>query len=528
MKPCLRVVYHFITILIVAVSAIFWVKPHLADDHALPPTITVEVRPQKVNLQGSRPVTVVVVARNTSAEPVRDLTLSWITPLDLDLSGSDLEGVDLPPFGETAWTLSLNPAEGSTLAGEIDFRVDYKWEMAENGSPTISRVQWVSLPVETAERPILEQVATLKVDSTTGTINEQRPGTIYLLLANVYPAPVNIESLLIDTAGGLTVTYDQNRFPLVLEPGDQVSIPVAVVPGNRVQPGAHLLLIKVPLSWQHNGELQRGTLAATQGVEVGVLGESDILTLLGVPTLLLLPGFLIIFTMRLGWLLGKSAEEKKEFPLSPLKIDFWFFAIITSLVAAAVYPLATTILGNPRDFLQGYGLIDIYYIFTGSVLFGVLVITAARAIVYVRQVNQAQQDAAQAAKIPKSDDLPPAALNRLALQGLDLNLSRVRIKLENEEVQLPVFLLGRQGVNGAEIWVGPGIDIPEADLSDDLYGKIDAIRQTGTDIQGFLALVKEHGIRLRWDSSWPLPGPTRLPREDILEFLAPEVIIRLS
>ena len=80
----------------------------------------------------------------------------------------------------------------------------------------------------------------------------------------------------------------------------------------------------------------------------------DLLKFLGIPSLLFLPGVLMLITWRFLALRGKSDEEAKQYKPQWNTSDFWVIAVALSLITALTYPwLTVLVLTNSRNFLVG-------------------------------------------------------------------------------------------------------------------------------------------------------------------------------
>ena len=146
---------------------------------------------------------------------------------------------------------------------------------------------------------------------------------------------------------------------------------------------------------------ERAVLSASHEVEIGVLGESEFLNLLGVPSLLLLPGFLLLITWRmLQSMLAASGAE--GFRLKPKEADFWAVAIALSLCFSFAYPWLTETLlpEGRRDYLVAYGLQDLVYVYTAAIVLGLLCFIGGRLVVHV-------VECIAAARLERSGHEPP-------------------------------------------------------------------------------------------------------------------------
>src|SRR5262249_14594179 len=104
--------------------------------------------------------------------------------------------------------------------------------------------------------------------------------------------------------------------------------------------GKFMLVFEVQAAWRERGLNRSASPLAKHEFDVGVLGESDLQTLLtaaGVPTFLLAPGFLIVIAFVLLW----NLTSTNRIALDLKKPEFWSIAILLSMVAAAVYPFLT-------------------------------------------------------------------------------------------------------------------------------------------------------------------------------------------
>jgi hypothetical protein len=106
----------------------------------------------------------------------------------------------------------------------------------------------------------------------------------------------------------------------------------------------------------------------TREVAVGVLGESEMLKLLGVPSLLFFPGFLALTSFGLLWRFrvfrGPYADPNP--PLSEKDPGFWVISIILSAILVGIFVAVRS------DFLQFYGLPDLLEIWIVSIALGAI------------------------------------------------------------------------------------------------------------------------------------------------------------
>ena len=139
----------------------------------------------------------------------------------------------------------------------------------------------------------------------------------------------------------------------------------------------------MPIEWGLNEHLRKANVIAQQQFEVGILGESDLLTALGLPSFLILPGFLMIVTFQM---LRKRGSGELLVLKNATNPHLWIGAITLSGVMAFVYPYATTLRwlgGVSRNYLIGYGLGDIVRVWLGSIFIGMLAWLLVEAFIFM-------------------------------------------------------------------------------------------------------------------------------------------------
>ena len=202
---------------------------------------------------------------------------------------------------------------------------------------------------------------------------------------------------------------------------------------DKIVPGNYEIVVAVRLKTEDG---LTGTAMASKDVEVSVLSNS-LLSLIGVPTFLVLPGVLIIISWRLLSAWGKTDEQRAKFPLQVSSAEFWAVSILLSLCAAALYPLLTRLLlKTERNYLVSYGFIDFVYIFAFSFFAGVVSYLLWWLIVWKYQ----QYQIAELAKItPSVDDPPLALLEKLSKRKSTIIFPTAKLKEGDKECDVLVL-----------------------------------------------------------------------------------------
>lgn len=442
------------------------------------PQVTVQTVPGEVLIPPQGEARVLVILRNGSGERLKDLKLSWLTQAGVEVSAEPADAGGLEPYGEIGRALRLSRVPDGPSRGEVHLRLDYVWLRPEGDA---RRVAVGSLKVAPREPEAVAQVASAEVKTAMKSLVERRPGLVYLVINNTSNVPVDIVSAESRAPAFIAVEPGKITQRRTLPPRDTLVLPFDVKTAGAIRPGKHLLLFQVGLEWESGGRKASGTLVATHETDVGILGESEILTLLGVPTFLVLPGFLMLVTLGLLWqhVPPRTEGDRKPYPFAKVSPEFWVVAISVSIAAAILDPWITGFFGQRRNYLDGYELIDVVRVWAGSIFAGILVFVAWRAV--TAGISRWRQSRAF-----QTGDSALTVLRKLDKQGLGLRFPGIRVKLDKGETTL--FQLRRAG---NRIWVAPGIALAGLDaVGGDLAKKIrDELRENG-DPGRLLALLE--------------------------------------
>jgi hypothetical protein len=165
-------------------------------------------------------------------------------------------------------------------------------------------------------------------------------------------------------------------------------------------------------------------MTAQGKVTIGIPGLSDALQFLGIPSLLLLPGALVILTFltMLPWLTGLPQVDWKKPALLLL-------AVLLSFAAAYLYPWVTgRWLGLARDYLRGYELRDVVYVWAGSMVVGVVAALVVISIYWICVIIRWLVERNE----PRADDQPIDILKKLDYRHMDFELRPTRPANNNQ------------------------------------------------------------------------------------------------
>ncbi|HWM91344.1 MAG TPA: hypothetical protein VN493_11305 [Thermoanaerobaculia bacterium] len=481
------------------------------------PQVTLEVQPATVSVPPQGDADVLVIFRNASDQRLSGLRLSWLTPSGVKVATESTELPDVGPFEEVSGTLRVSRDPQKPVPGEVSLRVAYHWLRDGREVP---RIAMAPLKVSLQQPDKIEQVASVEVKTSAKAVFEHRPGRLYLVVTNTSNEPIEVVRVEPVAPSFIQVTVQEPSQARALGPRDTLVIPCVVeAKGNSkdpLKPGKHLILFKVALNWKSSGRALSGFQVASHETDVGVLGESEVLTALGVPTFLVLPGFLMVVTFSLLWKLApsRSGQARKEFPVAAKSAEFWLVAVSLSMLAAALYPRVTERLGARRSYLEGYDLADVIRVWTASIL--------VAAVAFVLLDTLAAWRAAQKQKrVFNPGDGPLAVLRKLKVQKAAVYRQRADVKMDGKVRR--AFVLQR---DGNQYWIAPGIRLLGMDQADAAVKKSIGDQLTQNGDPGALADLIEGTqgrVRADWDPSpvYGFEGVRSVPVADVQGALLP-------
>ena len=415
-----------------------------------------EVTPAVAKVFANRKTPVLVVVRNPASTPLSNLELSAYTDAILNIEGQDQKLDSLAGKSEYAWVIQLSTKDkGEFAPGILHFRLNYL--NGSGGKGSTRGVMLASLEVKNGALESSAEIADVKIESTLESLTEQTPGKVYVVITNKINKEVTATVTPTWPYGLRRPKNEENKdYVVTLAPYQTSHVEVGVEAKERVRPGKHLLVFDVMLGWNESGQPQVRHNIIARPVEVGVLGESQILTLIGAPSFLLLPGVLVLLTIKTIWSLKwfKVKGQPATFPLEVKSLEFVFAAITISLLLTGAYILLW------HNLFDGYGLQDIILVWVFSVFIIGLLGYALVAKIYEWHWRRVT---------PSVDDEEIPFLEKLGRRGLGifLDMADFKIKVNNQDFIQRAFLLESRQDAGDTIWVAPPISIQWTDNADD-------------------------------------------------------------
>jgi hypothetical protein len=494
---------------LLAVMAILTLAQMLSVGEALAqtPEVKLEAVPESMELPAKGDAEVQVVVRNPTEDMLDGIKLSWFTSTNLNITVLESQdGKPVAPKTEAVWILKLSHGDEGLVSGKIHFRVNYGVKATKGVSGV--RVAFGTLEVKGREADAIEKVAQVEVKTSITSLNETRKGKIYLVVTNKSEQEIRLGTVSSNNPTFIKVESDLKDVQKIA-PHSSRSLPINVELTDTVESGKHLVVFQVPVEWGTKERLQKATLVAQQELTTGVFGESEILTALGVPSFLILPGVLMIITYAM---LSRFGDAKTGDDDSLLKIganpQFWVIAITLSIFMALLYPAITGLLYKVRrNYIGAYGLKDVVNIWFISILIGVV----ARGLVYAYKMLVAMY------YTPSENDSPIKILRKLRWQKLGIILPRVKVKIGQTEVA--VFRIQERKGNQKTFWVAPYINMTWQNAADDTFkAAVDTQMERGRKISDLIALLKQKDkVNLQWDKTGVIGAPHYTSEAEFIE-----------
>lgn len=370
--------------------------------------LTITVVPAQISppLQGE--IQAIVVATNNSAS---------VITVDLVLQTNGLiaeqalpQDVQIPAQGTVSFPLPIARASGNLPPGAAVVQASY--QVADQ--PTIYRTA-VAVPIAATVGAFTISQAAITAADQAVRVDDVHQSQFSVELANTSAEQVTVTALTWDGPGYLEVGLtDTVEVPFVLPPNSSSSVGFSTIGTGALASGSAQIRISAALSWPGG----TGSISTAQPVDVGAFGESQIGDLLTIPTLLVLPGAVLLAIWSVLWSLGVRPVAKSStapFPVSS-GIQFGVVCLLLSALAIAGYWLTTG-----QSLLAGYGSLNILVlvvVFVGIALLLYLGVCLVR-----RQQRHAAEDKLEQQRLAEAltpGMTPDQVLDKLAARKADV------------------------------------------------------------------------------------------------------------
>jgi hypothetical protein len=475
--------------------------------------------PKALALHAAKTALAFAFVTNEGDDDVHGVRLSLLGDEAFEITPPKDAPTTLPPKSSYVWRFEVKGKTDEPLEGKLVFLLEYEKD-AVGGSARRSQVEGLEVEVKTSEIPSLEKVAALELVVNKDSITADHPGRANLVISNKSQQQVGVTAVRCRCSGvqAKVVRPTPDEQPseakdnllrvgtLLVAPGGAVVVELELaVDPKGIQPGTRKLLFEVDVAWRNRDAERSGTLVASHDFNRSVLG-SEILTLLGVPSFLVLPGFLFLVTMSAAWRLGWRPERKKSdkaFPLPAKQAEFWLVAIAGSFLALPIYRLMGL------EYLERYSLNDIVQVWMVSIVAGLLIY-----LVIVVLVDKWDRHKARWQISERDDPIP--LLRKLAKQGLSLNRPAVEWK-RGEEVVRGFLAEPQEKLSTGHAWIAPPIAVSVRTHEPTFNERLERALNQVQDVAGLATLLAQAGADapVAWEKRKFLYRPQHVKSEQI-------------
>jgi len=482
-------------------------------------TITLEVQPSSVTAVVSGPdIQVRVILKNNSDSPVTKVSLST---LNTDGATVEIRAPSAPsaPKGQTiVWPLVLTKLRSVRLPLTILFEATY-YQPERAAQRAYASLQ-VSAQQEVNQKPV-----EASVEGNFGAISEQRPAPGFLLVTNNLDVPVHVQVCPFGTedirVGQLRKAENQREefsqiSPFDVPPRSIVSTRIDLQAQSKITPGTYPVVLELIAEWQWGGHSEQRRLVVAKQATVGIFFESELLKALGIPSFLVLPGCLVLFTFQIVLSFGVlGLKNDSRFPqFAVTSPSFWVLAITLSGLFAVVYNFFSS-----DNYLVRYGLSDLRNVWLLSIGAG-LVLYFAVAFLHRRYRREV---------IFTINDSQTTVLRKLSRNGLPIVLSGAGLKINN--VALQAFVIEGIEDDQTRVWVAPPIVTEWGSAKEALDAQTqfeDSVnkRSSPGELATRLEEAQQKGyVQVRWNTQGSVPNPTHAKVEWITDYRSADVIV---
>ncbi|MGH9430561.1 MAG: hypothetical protein ACRD3T_03375 [Terriglobia bacterium] len=411
-----------------------------------------------------------------------------------------------------AWPVRVTHIESARVPGTVQFEASFT--AASSGA---GQHAFATLSVAAAADAAQPKPVEISLEGTFDAIAQHRPGVGYLLVTNSLDVPVTVTGVRVQKPESIQTDSPQKFAPIIVPAHSTGETGITLEAASRLTPGTYVVLLDVSMEWDRDGHHESRHLMVSKPVSVGIFFESDLLKLLGVPSFLLLPGCLFLFTMQLLVTLGVlGVKDVSRLPQLPVTAPgFWIIAVTFSALFAYFYNLATGI-----NYLDRYGVDDLRNAWLWSIVIGVAFYLLAGLI--TKKWREA--------RVPTTQDEPIAMLRKMSKHGVGLEVVPVKYLLNKEE--LHGYPAERMEDDQTLLWVVPKItvaweDSAEAEKAQDAFEQQVNARKKLHELADTLErAVREKQASVSWSAVLgAVAHPYHLKVETITGYSAPEVIV---
>jgi len=475
---------------------------------------SLELQPSSINVAPwYESIQARVILKNPGKEPLKQPTLTYFTNDGIQVRLDSPRLSSLEAGGTAVWTVWIDNLSKSRTPGEVQFEVSYLLSEKPTG-----HLQ-ATLKVEASSADAQEKAVEVSIQGTFDGITSKREGSGYLIIKNNLDVPVKISSVTILQPDERSFKPPKNISPFEVTARSTCVQKIVLEAADQVAPGKRVAVFDVRAEWDKGGHHYTRSVTADKEVSVGVFFESELLTALGVPSFLLLPGCLFIFTMQLLFKLGLfSLDRHSKAPdISAKSAEFWIVAVTFSGLFALVYGALTK-----TDYLVRYGPRDLLIVWLSCIALGIITYT----LIAVATSRRRRE------RVPATTDGPIATLEKMGRKNLGINANEVAFTMNS--TKLTAFLIENIEDGQTMVWVAPPIltiwedNVAAREGLDQVTQLLNA-RENPSLIANVIRKAKDgKQVSVSWITKDSVPQPYHLKVESITEYKPLRLIVQTS
>ncbi|MEI7847046.1 MAG: hypothetical protein WCK35_14705 [Chloroflexota bacterium] len=489
-----------------------------------------EVIPSEIEIFPGREAEAQITFKNFSDNKIQNIQLSFFPNPNLKIELINPTNSNLEPQGALPWFIKVSQIGTGELDEVIQLRAVFLWK-PEGGENYVPGVVKTSIQVKTYTPVALQVLPDLQIKTVLTNLIEGQPGIVYVVINNPSKLPILIKNIIPDGPDFVKFAPAYEDINEVIRANESHVFRYTLETNQSVTPGKYLLLFKVEFAWKSSNYEWPGAVIATHDMDVSILGESGIMSMLGlttagIPIFLILPGFLMIVTIGIlwHWLTPQAGEYVFKNLLEALKLpEFWFWIFTLSFVMIPIYSAGSRYLGTPRDLLRGYGFIDVAAVWFASIFLaagsfcGYAILKKILPLIKETILSK-YEDWKRKQNTPTRQDTPIIILNKLTQQPQGFLRERASLTINEQQLESPVYLL-EAFANGKETyWVSSRIKVAwkahRTEKENELFESIkndlsENINAVGALNSKLIKAYQEKMILLSWEATEPFPlvGP---------------------
>lgn len=467
-----------------------------------PAPVDLKILPTALALGIGETRKVMVVAHNSTGFPIEPLRLDFLCSPGLAITNSTSVDQVLAAGASAHWLIDVSRTDRTYDTGEVHFRFDYRQKNSTSSVDVVDS-QIASLEIHDRVLSTLDKLVDVSTESSVKVLQEKHPGTVFIIVKNKSNLPITVQTISPWSSPDISVNSSNALLNRLVPPQTEEAFPLILEVQSRVVPGRRIVLFDVKMAWEDQGQLREGSMLAHFDCAVEVLGDSDLLVAVGVPTFLLLPGFLFVYVFATLWNKTRTLSNVKQFELDLKSGGFWVWAVLVSLLAGLLYPVL-----YGYSFLDGYGRRDVFKVWFGSVIVAGLFWFFALAVLSIWQRTQKRLHQFN------DTDTPIDVLQKLKRNKKGFKLSQVDAQIKGPQ-KVRAFLLNEADSTNTAIWVSPGVGLSlvdqiEASVKAEIEKNLNDALVQFNNPKILLALIKRYvkgkKIVVRWLAIDPLVG----------------------